>query len=208
MSDKQGRLFETSVPAPDSEGVVFTIGHSTRSTGEFLDLLKAHGIRRVGDVRTIPRSRRNPQFNSDSLPETLAAAGIAYTHLAGLGGLRHPKSDSVNQGWRNDSFRGFADYMQTPEFEQGMSALVELARNHAVAIMCAEAVPWRCHRSLIGDALLVRGVSVKDIMSETDTRRHALTPWAQVEGTSVRYPAPQLQTISAAPGKPVAFDSF
>ena len=189
MSDKKGRLFETSVPAPDSEGVVFTIGHSTRSTGEFLDLLKAHGIRRVGDVRTIPRSRRNPQFNSDSLPETLAAAGIAYTHLAGLGGLRHPKSDSVNQGWRNDSFRGFADYMQTPEFEQALETLAETARRETTAIMCAEALPWRCHRSLISDALSVREVPVRHIMSKGAAQPHRLTPWARVEGGRLWYPA-------------------
>ena len=193
---------------PDTELRVFTIGHSTRAIDEFTRILHHNGVALLVDVRTIARSRHNPQFNEDTLPSSLNAAGINYRHLATLGGLRHARKDSPNTAWRNQSFRGFADYMQTPEFEQGMSALVELARNHAVAIMCAEAVPWRCHRSLIGDALLVRGVSVKDIMSETDTRRHALTPWAQVEGTSVRYPAPQLQTISAAPGKPVAFDSF
>ena len=133
--------------------VVLTIGHSTRTLDEFIGLLQAHAVTRVVDVRTVPRSRHNPQFNQDSLPDSLKKAGLGYVHLPGLGGLRHAKRDSINVGWRNASFRGYADYMQTPEFEQGLEELIHLAKQEQIAIMCAEAVPWRCHRSLIADAL-------------------------------------------------------
>ncbi len=170
---------------------VFTIGHSTRSTEEFLALLRAHRIKRLVDVRTVPRSSHNPQFNRETLPQTLAQAGIAYTHMKGLGGLRHPRKDSVNTGWRNASFRGYADYMQTEEFEQQLSGLIAMASRERVAIMCAEAVPWRCHRSLIGDALLVRGFDVRDITGPGSTRAHQLTPFAHVEGTKISYPGEQ-----------------
>jgi uncharacterized protein (DUF488 family) len=168
--------------------VVLTIGHSTRTLPAFLEMLHGHAVKRLVDVRTVPRSRHNPQFNRDTLPEDLSAAGIRYVHMPGLGGLRHPRSDSVNAAWRNDSFRGFADYMQTPEFASNLTALIEHARKERVAIMCAEAVPWRCHRSLIADALVARGVSVQHIMSSTRAEPHALTPWARVEGESVTYP--------------------
>jgi uncharacterized protein (DUF488 family) len=141
-------------------------------------------------VRTIPRSRHNPQFNSDALENSLKASGIGYVHLAGLGGLRHTKKDSLNQGWENASFRGFADYMQTDEFEESLMTLVDLAGKRKTAIMCAEAVPWKCHRSLIGDALTVRGIAVMDIMSRTSIKPHTLTPWAEVRGTRVIYPKP------------------
>jgi uncharacterized protein (DUF488 family) len=151
-------------------------------------MLHGHAVKRLVDVRTVPRSRYNPQFNRDSLPEALGAAGIRYTHMPGLGGLRHPRADSVNSAWRNDSFRGFADYMQTPEFETNLQALIERARKARVAIMCAEAVPWRCHRSLIADALVARGVPVEHILSATRTQPHALTPWARAEGNRVTYP--------------------
>ena len=149
--------------------LVFTIGHSTRSIETFIEMLKAHGVKRLVDVRTIPRSRHNPQFNRDVLPETLLQAGIGYTHMEELGGLRHARKDSLNTGWRNASFRGFADYMQTPEFAAGLKTLIQTAKREQVAIMCAEAVPWRCHRSLIGDALRARGIAVEDIMSATRT---------------------------------------
>lgn len=167
---------------------VYTIGHSNRSTDEFIAMLQARKIERLVDVRTMPRSRHNPQFNSDALPKSLAKAGIAYEHRKGLGGLRHTTKDSPNQGWHNASFRGYADYMQTDPFAKEIESLAELARQARIAIMCAEAVPWRCHRSLIGDALLVRGFTVLDIMSETNAREHKLTSFAEVEGTRITYP--------------------
>jgi len=168
--------------------IVLTIGHSTRPIEEFVRLLDAHGVQRLVDVRTVPRSRHNPQFNQDSLPQELARAGIAYTHMPSLGGLRHPRKDSRNLGWRNAGFRGFADYMQTPEFRRALKNLIAMAKKERVAIMCAEALPWRCHRSLIADALLARGVRVEDIFSLTSTRPHRLTPFAHVFGTEVTYP--------------------
>jgi len=168
--------------------LVLTLGHSTRPIEDFVSLLQAHAVTRLVDVRSVPRSRRNPQFNVDSLPESLAPAGIAYTHLSGLGGLRRPRKDSPNAGWRNESFRGYADYMQTGEFLDNLEHLIEMARHERVAIMCAEAVPWRCHRSLIADALLVRGVRVDEIVGAERVRAHALTPFARVEGTTITYP--------------------
>ncbi|HEY5074433.1 MAG TPA: DUF488 domain-containing protein [Pyrinomonadaceae bacterium] len=168
--------------------VVFTIGHSTRPIEEFIGLLQAHAVSCVVDVRTVPRSRHNPQFNKDSLPDSLTKAGLGYVHMSGLGGLRHAKPDSINAGWRNASFRGYADYMQTPEFEQSLEELIQLGKEERIAIMCAEAVPWRCHRSLIGDALLARGIQVEDIMSPTRRQIHALTTFAKVHGKRVTYP--------------------
>jgi uncharacterized protein (DUF488 family) len=168
--------------------VVLTIGHSTRTLAEFIRLLQAHAVSRVVDVRTVPRSRHNPQFNKASLPRALKQAGLGYVHLPGLGGLRHAKRDSLNVGWRNASFRGYADYMQTPEFEQSLEELIRLANQDQIALMCAEAVPWRCHRSLIADALLVRGIRTEDIMSPIRRTAHTLTPFAKVRGTVVTYP--------------------
>ena len=168
--------------------VVLTIGHSTRALDKFIGLLQAHAVSRVVDVRTVPRSRHNPQFNQDSLPDSLKKAGLGYVHLPGLGGLRHAKRDSINVGWRNASFRGYADYMQTPEFERRLEELIQLAKQEQIAIMCAEALPWRCHRSLIADALLVRGIGTEDIMSLTHRSVHTLTSFAKVRGTSVTYP--------------------
>jgi uncharacterized protein (DUF488 family) len=168
---------------------VLTVGHSTRPLNEFIGLLRAHSVARVADVRTIARSRHNPQFNGDTLPLALEQAGIGYTHLARLGGFRRPGAQSRNQGWRNASFRGYADYMQTAAFVQGLAELVELARRDRVAVMCAEAVPWRCHRSLIADALVVRGIAVDEIVSAARLDRLTLTPFARVEGTMVTYPA-------------------
>ncbi len=170
--------------------VVLTVGHATRPVEGFVALLHDNGVQTLADVRTVPRSRHNPQFNRDTLPGRLAAAGIAYVHLPGLGGLRHPRRDSINNGWRNASFRGFADYMQTPEFETALAGLVEIARERRVAIMCAETVPWRCHRSLIADALAVRGAEVEHILSEGHRQPHRMTPFAKVEVTRVTYPAP------------------
>lgn len=171
-----------------NNGVIFTIGHSNRSLEEFIELLQLNEVELVADVRTVPRSRYNPQFNRDTLPESLREAGIGYLHIAGLGGFRHTVSDSVNTGWRNASFQGFADYMQTKEFEDNLETLIELSRTEQVAVMCAEAVPWRCHRSLIADALLIRGIRVEDILGKGERREHALTSWAKVNGTTITYP--------------------
>ena len=167
---------------------IFTIGHSTRTWEAFLELLRAHGMERVVDVRTIPRSRRNPQFNRETLSSKLRGARIAYAHLRKLGGLRHARRDSPNQGWRNASFRGFADYMQTQEFDEGLERLVRLANEKKTAILCAEAVPWRCHRSLIADPLLVRGIRVEHIVSEKRTQPRRLTSFGHVQGTQITYP--------------------
>ena len=168
--------------------VVLTIGHSTRAWEDFLGLLRAHGVNRVVDVRSIPRSRHNPQFNREILAKKLRAARISYVHLRSLGGLRHARRDSQNMGWRNASFRGFADYMQTSKFESGLDRLMKLAAGKRTAIMCAEALPWRCHRSLIGDALTVRGVRVEDIMGLNQAKIHSLTSFARVRGNCITYP--------------------
>lgn len=167
---------------------IYTIGHSNRSIEEFLELLTAHEIEQLVDVRTIPRSKQNPQFNSENLSVSLKKHKIRYLHMKELGGLRHPKKDSVNQGWHNDSFRGYADYMQSSEFESALEGLICLGKEARSAIMCAEAVPWRCHRSLIADALIVRGFAVKDIMTSTAAKSHSLNPMAVVEGVSIMYP--------------------
>jgi uncharacterized protein (DUF488 family) len=167
---------------------VFTIGHSTRTWKKFLEILRAHRVERVIDVRSIPRSRRNPQFNREILGTKLRAAGIGYVHLRKLGGLRHARRNSPNMGWRNTSFRGFADYMQTSEFEAGLQRLIKLAGKKRSALMCAEAVPWRCHRSLVGDALTVRGILVEDIMSKTRRQLHSMTSFGRVRGTRITYP--------------------
>jgi uncharacterized protein (DUF488 family) len=176
-------------------GTVFTVGHSTLPIEKFLAILAAYGIEQLADVRTVPRSRRNPQFNAEALDSSLAAAGIAYVPLGELGGLRKPLADSRNSGWRNESFRGYADYMQTEQFGKGLERLIELAGERRTAIMCAEAVPWRCHRSLVADALAVRGIGVVEILSETSYREHALTPFAHVSGTTVTYPPAQKRLL-------------
>lgn len=168
---------------------VFTIGHSTRELAEFIPLLQAQDVTKIADVRSVPRSRHNPQFNHDTLPDALQTAGIGYVHLPGLGGLRHARADSPNLAWRNASFRGYADYMQTDAFAENLEQLIELARQEPIALMCAEAVPWRCHRSLIADALTVRGIPVEHIMSATHRQPHTLTPWARVDGFRITYPA-------------------
>jgi uncharacterized protein (DUF488 family) len=168
---------------------VWTIGHGTRPADELVHLLTAHGIRLLADVRTVPRSRRNPQFNRETLPATLAGAGIRYAHLPGLGGLRRPRADSMNTAWRNAAFRGYADYMATPEFAAALDGLLGLAASAPTAIMCAETVPWRCHRSLIADALLVRGVEVRHLGAGAAIDSHRLTPFARVEHGRVTYPA-------------------
>lgn len=168
---------------------VYTIGHSTRTADEFMRILKAFRIQFLADIRTVPRSRRNPQFEREVLRKLLEDHGIQYAHIPGLGGLRRPRKDSPNGGWRNESFRGYADYMQTEDFAVALAELVALAEGGFTVIMCAEAVPWRCHRSLVGDALLVRGIEVVDIMSGNGSRAHRLTPWARVEEQQITYPA-------------------
>ncbi len=172
----------------EGTALVRTIGHSTRPLDEFIQLLQSSGITLVGDIRTIPRSRTNPQYNKETLPGELGRAGLKYQHLPGLGGLRHSVKDSPNTGWRNTSFRGFADYMQKPEFVANLEELIKLAQAEAVVIMCAEAVPWRCHRSLIADALTVRGVRVEHIISLASRHPHRITPWAKIEGLKITYP--------------------
>jgi hypothetical protein len=176
-------------PARRRPLTVFTIGHSTRTIDDFIDLLRAHGVRQLADVRTIPRSRHNPQFGQDQLGPALERAGIHYRHMPALGGLRRARRDSVNTAWRNASFRGYADYMQTQPFRDALDELVAMAREQPTAIMCAEAVPWRCHRSLIADALLVRRIDAEEISSPTRTQPHKLTPWARVAGENIAYPA-------------------
>lgn len=156
---------------------VLTVGHSTRSIDAFLELLRSHCVTQLIDVRTVPRSRHNPQFNQDSLPASLAAAGIGYDHAPGLGGFRPTATSSLNSGWRNLSFRGYADYMQTPDFVESLASVIELSLTDRVALMCAEAVPWRCHRSLIADALVVNGVRTCEIVSAKRLQPHKLALW-------------------------------
>ena len=171
-----------------AQTVLFTIGHSTHSIEEFMALLKAHNVRHLADVRSIPKSRHVPQFNSEALAASLNAAGIGYTHLKNLGGRRHSRKGSINTGWRNTSFRGYADYMATPQFAEELAALMEIASKEATAIMCAEAVPWRCHRSLIADALILKGWEVRDIFTAAPTAEHKLTSFLKVVDGQPTYP--------------------
>jgi uncharacterized protein (DUF488 family) len=177
---------------PENSGcAVVTIGHSTRTVEEFIHLLQTYDVKQVIDVRTVPRSRHCPQFNRENFPHDLRSAGIDYLHMPGLGGLRHPRKDSTNKGWQNASFRGYADYMETPAFERDIDALVNLIRHRRIALMCAEALPWRCHRSLIADALEVRGLKVCHILSPTQLRPHRVTSFAEVKEGRLGYPAPK-----------------
>ncbi|MEO7132430.1 MAG: DUF488 domain-containing protein [Dermatophilaceae bacterium] len=178
---------------------IYTIGHSTRPLEEFIAVLETYGIDSLVDIRTVPKSRHNPQFHIDSLRETIPAAGIDYHHLEALGGLRHSRKDSPNRGWRNTSFRGYADYLGTPEFAAGLDELLAIAADHTTAIMCAEAVPWRCHRSLVGDALLVRDVEVIDIFDARKASAETLTRFAVVDGLSITYPPEDEAEESAKP---------
>jgi uncharacterized protein (DUF488 family) len=167
---------------------IFTIGHSTRPIEEFIELLKSQDITQLVDIRTIPRSRHNPQYEKEALSKALKKAGIEYVYLKDLGGLRPAVKNSVNDAWRNESFRNYADYMQTKGFERGIHELIEFGKEKTTAIMCAEAVPWRCHRSLVGDALVARHISVFDIISEHSVNEHAITSFAAVDGTQITYP--------------------
>lgn len=176
----------------DSSPTIWTIGHSTRALDELIAALKAHGVETLIDVRTIPRSRRVPHFNAESLADELPKAGIEYAGMKSLGGLRHPSKDSINTAWRNDSFRGYADYMQTPEFEAALNELIDRAARTPTAIMCAEAVPWRCHRSLIADALTSRGWNVLNIFDAGHVEPHRLTKFARITDGRVTYPDPSM----------------
>ena len=174
--------------AKKPELTIFTIGHSTRTLDEFVELLKTYGITLVVDVRTVPRSKHNPQFNKETLPNSLKPYSVKYIHMPEIGGLRRPKHDSINLAWRKSSFRGYADYMQTKEFADNLLKIIALARENCLAVMCAEALPWRCHRSLISDALIVRHIKVQHILSATSCIEHKLNEMAQVEGTKITYP--------------------
>ena len=184
----------------ENGSVIYTIGHSTRPLDEFISMLQAHSISMLIDVRTVPRSARNPQFNRESLPEDLAKQAIQYEHFPALGGLRKPRPQSVNSGWKNESFRGYADYMQTAEFARAIERLIQQANDAHVCIMCAEAVPWRCHRSLIADALMARGIRAIHIMSVKAAQPHKLTSFARVRGERVTYPAEGLHFDEEASG--------
>jgi uncharacterized protein (DUF488 family) len=171
--------------------VIYTIGHSTRSFEELVAILKSHGVEAVADVRLIPKSRRYPHFADNYLAEHLPKHGITYLPFKSLGGRRRPAKDSVNTGWRNESFRGYADFLQTPAFERAIEELMREAKARRTTTMCAEAVPWRCHRSLISDALLVRGWEVLDIYDEKKATPHKLTKFAIVDGKRLTYPPEQ-----------------
>ncbi|NOT22849.1 MAG: DUF488 domain-containing protein [Nitrospiraceae bacterium] len=172
------------------QSTIWTIGHSTRPIDELIGMLRAYQIDLLVDVRTVPRSRYNPQFNTNTLAQSLRDATIRYLHLPELGGLRKPKKDSINDGWRNTSFRGYADYMQTEEFQKSLEALMAYSTDKNTAIMCAEAVPWHCHRSLIADALVIRSWAVRHIVTETKADRHNLTPFAKFEKGTLTYLKP------------------
>lgn len=175
--------------------IIYTIGHSTRTLEEFVKILQAYKIKELVDIRSIPRSRYTPQFNEETLSQDLAKFGIDYQHLTDLGGLRKTRKDSPNGAWKNESFRGFADYMQTENFQHGLKELTEIAKKKTTAIMCAEAVPWRCHRSMVGDALLVRGFEVKDIFNLTEAREEKITEFAKVVGEKITYPLENLTKL-------------
>ena len=172
--------------------VVYTLGHSTLPLEDFLALLRAHGIAAIADVRRFPASRRHPHFSREALAAALARAGVAYTWLHGLGGRRAGQAGSPHVAWRNPSFRAYADHMETAEFADGLSRLLALGSAGAIAVMCAEAVPWRCHRQLIADALLARGIEVRHVLSTVPPEAHRLTAFARLEGERVVYDGGQL----------------
>jgi uncharacterized protein (DUF488 family) len=168
---------------------IFTVGHSTRTLEELVEMLKAHGVGAVADVRRYPGSRKMPWFAAENLASSLPKSGLEYWPFVELGGRRKALANSINTGWRNEAFRGYADYMQTPEFVKALDRLLAKAKARPTAVMCAEAVPWRCHRSLIADAMLVRGSQVMDIYDSNKATAHQLTSFARVEGTRIIYPA-------------------
>ena len=166
---------------------IFTVGHSNKPLADFLSLLRAHDIRRILDVRRFPGSRRWPHFGAARLAQSLAAEGIDYVGLPELGGRREPRENSPHTAWRVGAFRGYADFMDTSEFANGVAGLERLASERPSSLMCAEALPWRCHRSLIADALLVRGWEVRDVISEREARIHRLPEFARVDGGRLIY---------------------
>jgi uncharacterized protein (DUF488 family) len=168
--------------------VIFTVGHSTHTAEVFVELLAAHDVRQVADVRTVPRSRRHPHFSREALEALLTAREIGYRHFPALGGLRKPLPHSINMGWRHASFRGYADHMQTATFRRGLDDLLTWAQESRTAIMCAEALWWRCHRQLLADALLVRGVPVRHIVPGAEPKVHQLSQFARVDAGGVTYP--------------------
>jgi hypothetical protein len=186
-------------PGGGAAGLILTIGHSTHPIEQFVELLRQHGVERLVDIRTIPRSRHNPQFNSEALAQAVRREGIDYAHIKELGGLRHARTDSINTGWRNASFRGYADYMQTGEFDEAVGRLLHLCSEKRCAVMCAEAVPWRCHRSLLADALVARGMAVEHILSGSRLDVHTLTPFARVTNEKVTYPQTKTEARSKKP---------
>ena len=188
----------SDLPEPRNEPLLFTVGHSTLPVEEFIERMQALTIGSVIDIRTIPASRHNPQFGKEALESSLKIAGISYVHLKELGGLRKPAPNSMNDGWRNASFRGYADYMQSLEFKRGLEKLIGLARKNRVVILCAEAVPWRCHRSLVADALVARGFVVKNIFPGTQVTTHVLNPMAKVSGEKITYPRIELKDLKEA----------
>lgn len=167
---------------------IFTIGHSTRHIEEFISILQKYGIRQLVDIRTIPKSRRNPQYGEENLERSLAEAGIGYIQMKELGGLRPAVKNSENKGWNNQSFRNYADYMQSSDFKEAVEELKKISQESNSVMMCAEAVPWRCHRRLVGDALLIRGMDVIDIFDEKNSKPHLLTSFAKVKGANITYP--------------------
>jgi uncharacterized protein (DUF488 family) len=168
---------------------IYTIGHSNRPLTKLIELLRQHNIQILADIRTVPISRQNPQFTQESLEREMPNLKIRYLHLPELGGFRKPTKDSVNKAWRNGSFRGYADYMMTGEFQTAIEKLIALAMSDCVAIMCAEGNPYQCHRSLVSDALVARGVIMLHITSRQPGKQHQLTPFARIEGTSITYPS-------------------
>lgn len=178
---------------------IFTIGHSTRSIEEFIALLKAHNIEMLVDIRTVPRSRYCPQFNQDALKSALKKEQIGYRHMKELGGFRHPLKDSINTGWINASFRGYADYMQTPAFQKALKKLEKISQEKRSVLLCAEAVPWRCHRSLICDALSVRKWKAFHIQSKKNARQHRRTSFLKVKKGMLFYPCAGIGSICFKP---------
>ncbi len=178
---------------------LFTIGHSTRPIEAFIDFLSTYGITLLIDIRTAPGSRRYPQFSRDALSSALSSVGIGYLHLKALGGWRKPRPESPHTGWRSAGFRGYADYMETPEFAGALTTVLVRAQTTTVALMCAEALPWRCHRQLVADALVVRGAEVLHILDRDHAQAHRLTPFARVDGTRIIYAGPPSSFSSPLP---------
>ena len=171
---------------------IYTIGHSTRPIDEFISILEAYGIKQLVDIRTIPKSRRNPQYGQEDLQASLENAGIEYIYMKDLGGLRPSIHLTVNDGWQNKSFQNYADYMQSDKFKDAVNQLKDILEKEVTVMMCAEAVPWRCHRRLVGDALIARGVKVCDIFDQKNVKEHTLTSFAVADGTDISYPKIEL----------------